>query len=226
MQAILEALLEIVKALPDTIFLATVILVLGIVLGSLIAFVGIKKGRWLGFLIGIYLSYARGVPLVVQLFIAQAALPKVIGYLLSLVNRQVDKITIPSFWIVIICYTLFEGAVESENIRGIVNAFDHSQYEAGLSIGMKPFQVVRRIAIPQMLYTAIPLFLNAFLKIVRTLSVAFLVGVIDIMASARYKAALSSEYIASYVAVALVYWGICVFVQTCLKRYESTLKYA
>lgn len=222
---IFHSLLKIIVVVPNTLFLAFIIQLIGLIIGGLIAVINIRKARYSRLPISIFLSYMRGVPLVVHLFIAQAALPKIILALLSIVGSSITKITIPSVVIVIVCYCLFEGAVESEIIRGIILSFNYEQYEAGVSIGLSPLQVIRRIAIPQILVTAIPQFLNALLRIVRILSVAFLVGVIEIMAVARYTAALTSSYVAAYIAAGLVYWIICLIAQMVLKKIETKLKF-
>ncbi|MGT2750978.1 ABC transporter permease subunit [Streptococcus orisasini] len=214
-----HSLLEIIKVVPYTLILAVLILVLGLILGSLIAFLASRGNQLLHFITHFYISYVRGVPIVVQLFIAQAAIPKIALLFLKLIGKNASKVEIPSVVIVLVCYVFYEGAVESENIRGIFKAFDFKQYEAGLSIGMTPDQVLRRIVVPQLFYTAFPILINAFLKIMRTLSVAFLVGIVEIMASARYTAALSSDYIASYVAAAIIYWGVCLIMQFLVKVY-------
>lgn len=221
-----NVLKDIITVIPYTLGLALLILVLGSLLGSAIALLRIKKVRGFQLLIDLFLSYIRGIPILVHLFIAQAAFPRIGSWILSLFGQADIKVKVPSLLIVLFCYVLFEGAVESENIRGLFNAFDHRQYEAGLSIGLTPGQTLWRIVIPQLIYTAIPLFLNAFLKIVRTLSVAFLVGIIDIMATTRYAAALNSNYITSYFAASLVYWAICLLIQASLRHFARGPHYA
>src|SRR5699024_926634 len=101
-------------------------------------------------------------------------------------------------------YIFLESAIQSEYIRGAFQSIDPSQIEAGYSIGFTRSQNLRRIIIPQTLAVVIPLFLNSFLKIIKALSLAFTVGVVDILAQARYAAALNYRYLESYIAAALV----------------------
>lgn len=216
MSAVLVALGEIWKVVPYTLSLAIVILLLGLVLGTALSLIKLKEIRYLVLPFNLWMSYLRGVPMLVHLLIAQAALPKLVTGLCQLFGQDTEVSEVSSLIIVLVCYVLYEGVVESENIRGVIKSFDYGQFEAGLAIGLKPWLVIKRIVIPQILWTALPLFTNAFLKIIRTLSVAFLVGVIEILASTRYTAALTSNYIASYVAAALIYWGICLGVQALL----------
>jgi len=86
---------------------------------------------------------------------------------------------------------------------------DPKQIEAGLSIGFTRQQNLKRVIVPQALAVALPLFLNGLLKIIKALSLAFVVGAVDILAQARYAAALNYRYLESYLAAALVYWLIC-----------------
>lgn len=215
---------KIIVVVPYTLFLAILILIIGFLGGSVLAVVKNKKLVFLNTIIDLYISYIRGVPIVVHLLIAQAMLPQIVEGFYKLSGKEVLNPDIPAFVIVLVCYSSYQIAIESENLRGIYQSFDKAQLEAGLSIGLTLGQVFRRIVIPQLIPTAIPILLNSFLKIVRTLSVAFLVGVVDIMASARYVAALTSNYVLSFVVAGLIYWFICLSIEGLLRLFSIGLK--
>lgn len=213
------------QAVPRTFLLAAIILVLGIILGALLAFVKIKRLPIITTLVNIFVSYMRGVPLIVHLYVVMNFLPEAGTSLLSVFGVTMKPHEFPSLIIVVLTYSLLEAAVESENIRGAFQAIDPKQIEAGQAIGMTRQQNLRRIIIPQALSVAIPLFLNAFLKNIKGLSLAFTVGVVDILAQARFAAALSYRYLESYIAAALVYWLICGILQVIFNRVEDKLKF-
>ncbi|MRI81023.1 ABC transporter permease subunit [Aerococcaceae bacterium DSM 109653] len=213
------------KAVPRTFLLAAVILILGIILGAVLAQVKLRRIPIISTLVNIFVSYARGVPLIVHIYVMMNLLPDLGVSLLSVFGVTMKPHEFPSIIIVIVTYALLEAAVESENIRGAFQSIDPHQIEAGKSIGMTNRQNMIRIIIPQALSVAIPLFLNAFLKNIKGLSLAFTVGVIDILAQARFAAALSYRYLESYIAAALVYWLICGVLQTIFNRVEDKLKF-
>ncbi len=214
----------VLQAVPRTLLLAVIVLMIGIILGGLIALIKQREVPVLTQLLNIFISYMRGVPLIVHLLVVMYSLPNASASLLSVFGVAADPYEFPSLLIVLVTYSLLEAAVESEYIRGAFQSIDPAQIEAGRSIGFTRTQNLRRVIIPQALTVAIPLFLNAFLKIIKSLSLAFTVGVVDIMAQARLAAALNFRYIESYAAAALVYWLICGILQFIFDRVSERMR--
>lgn len=224
-QVMIDTIWIVFQAVPRTFLLAAVILFFGIILGAVLAQVKIRQLPFVSNIVNIFVSYMRGVPLIVHLYVMMNFLPKAGVSLLSIFGVTMRPHEFPSLIIVLVTYSLLEAAVESENIRGAFQSIDPKQIEAGQSIGMTKRQNLRRIIIPQALSVAIPLFLNAFLKNIKGLSLAFTVGVVDILAQARFAAALSYRYLESYIAAALVYWIICGVLQVIFNQVEKQLKF-
>lgn len=223
-RAIIETVGVVLRAVPGTFLMAITILTIGILLGSLFAWVRIKKVPVLSQLLNIFISYVRGVPLIVHLMVVMASLPKGVSSLLAVMGIESNPNDFPKLVIVLVTYSFLEAAFESEIIRGAFQSVDRDQIEAGYSIGFTQQQNLRRIIIPQALAVALPLFLNALLKIIKALSLAFTVGVVDIMAAARIASSLSARYLESYIAAALVYWFICGLLQLLFDRFETRFK--
>lgn len=224
-QVMIDTILVVMRAVPRTFGIAAVVLVIGILLGAVFAQLKMKPVPIITPLVRLFVSYMRGVPLIVHLFVMMYSLPQASSSLLAIFGVTVQPHDFPSLIIVITTFSLLEAAIESENIRGAFQSIDPRQIEAGQSIGMTRRQNLRRIIIPQVLSVAIPLFLNAFLKNIKGLSLAFTVGVVDILAQARYAAALSYRYLESYIAAALVYWLICGVLQMIFNRVELKLQF-
>lgn len=224
-QVMIDTIWVVMRAVPRTFGIAAVVLVIGILLGAVFAQLKMKPVPVITPLVRLFVSYMRGVPLIVHLFVMMYSLPQVSSSLLAIFGVTVQPHDFPSLIIVITTFSLLEAAIESENIRGAFQSIDPRQIEAGQSIGMTRRQNLRRIIIPQVLSVAIPLFLNAFLKNIKGLSLAFTVGVVDILAQARYAAALSYRYLESYIAAALVYWLICGVLQMIFNRVELKLQF-
>ena len=127
---------KIIVVVPYTLFLAILILIIGVLGGSVLAVVKNKKFVFLNTIIDLYISYIRGVPIVVHLLIAQAMLPQIVEGFYKLSGKEVLNPDIPAFVIVLVCYSSYQIAIESENLRGIYQSFDKAQLEAGLSIGL------------------------------------------------------------------------------------------
>lgn len=224
-EVIWETMLLIFQAIPRTLGLALIILFFGILFGFLLAILKRKQFPVLTPIINIFISYMRGVPLIVHLLVLQALLPQAGVSLLSVFGVAYDPNHFPNLLIVIISYVLLELTIQTEYIRGALNSIDPNQVEVGYSIGFTKKQNYQRVILPQLVAVLTPIFLNSYLKTVKALSLAFTVGVVDILAQARYAAALNFRYLESYMAAALVYWVICGLLQFVFNKIEQKMQF-
>lgn len=191
---IIEDILAILTAIPATFGMAVVILIGGLVLGTILTLGQSGGGRLLRGLSRLFIWYVRGIPLLVHIYI--------VYYMLS------DKV--PAVVTLITAYVLYSGATQAENIRTALASVPRSQYEAAYCVGMTGWQAFRRIIFPQMFVVILPILLNVFLNIIKGLSLAFTISVVDLLARAKICIAENGYYLEAYIAVALVYWGLSV----------------
>lgn len=222
---VIETMGIITTAIPRTLLYAVTILFFGILLGAILAWIEDKKIPIIQQIINVIRSYIRGVPLIVHLFIMRYALPDIAVPFLAVFGLTREPGQFPAVVIVLTTYIALEGVIEAQNIRSALYSIDSSQIDAGRSIGMSNSQLTKRVIVPQALAYAIPLFLNAFLKIIKSLSLAFTVGVVDILAQAQVAAALSFSYLEAYIGAALIYWILCGFLSVIFGRISKKLQY-
>lgn len=222
---VIETMGIITTAIPRTLLYAVTILFFGILLGAILAWIEDKKIPIIQQIINVIRSYIRGVPLIVHLFIMRYALPDIAAPFLAVFGLSREPGQFPAVVIVLTTYIALEGVIEAQNIRSALYSIDSSQIDAGRSIGMSNSQLTKRVIVPQALAYAIPLFLNAFLKIIKSLSLAFTVGVVDILAQAQVAAALSFSYLEAYISAALIYWILCGFLSVIFGRISKKLQY-
>ena len=147
------ALLFIAEAIPNTLFMAFVSLFFGILLGSVIALIRIRSKNVIvnGFLT-VFISFFRGVPSIVQLFIVYYSLPYLLAPLFtSILGHTVKPFDVSPYWTVYTTFILYNTVYQSENLRGALRSVDHGQYEAAVAMGMTPFCAFTRIVLPQAL---------------------------------------------------------------------------
>lgn len=224
LSAVLQTFIQILTVVPNTMLLAAIILIFGILFGLILFLIERLEITPLNVIINILKTYVRGVPLIVHLFILQALLPDFAETIFGLLGIAENPNNVPSVLIVLITYITVETATESENIKSAFSSVDYNQVEAGKSIGFTQSQNLRHIIIPQALSVALPLFLNAYLKNIKALSLAFAVGVVDILTEARFIAAETFRYLEAYVAAALVYWLICGILQYFFDKFEKRMR--
>lgn len=161
-------------------------------MGTLVTLLNNSKNRIIHGISSAFMWYVRGIPLLVHVYMIYYLLPK----------------EVPAYLVLIIAYVFYSGATQSENVRTALSAVPKGQYEAAYCAGLTPFQTFRRIIFPQALVVVLPIVMNVFLTIVKGLSLAFMIGVVDIFARARLCIAETDGYIEAYVAIGLVYWAI------------------
>ena len=206
---LLSAGREILLAVPRTLAMAAFIMVAGVLLGFVLHAV-----RWLhiaplAWLLDAFVSYMLGVPIIVNLFLAEAILPDIAVAAGGWVGFQVDPRHFPPVVVALVALTLYQGAVQSENIRGLLRSVDRGQLDAARASGFSTGQAWRRILLPQLLVTATPILVNSTIKTIKALSLAFAISVVEIFATAKLVAALNGRYLEAYLAAALTYWVLC-----------------
>ncbi|RIX59597.1 amino acid ABC transporter permease [Paenibacillus nanensis] len=190
---------------------------IGTIIGLLVALPQLYRIPVLRRLSQMYVSFFRGTPILIQLFLFYYGVPEV----LKLV--YVDLTRTPALFFVILTYSLHSGAYISELIRGAVSAVDRGQVEAAYAVGMNGFQAFSRIVLPQALSISIPVFGNVVIGNLKDTSLAFTLGILDITGKAQTMGTLSQRFIEIYISLAALYFIISFALQKLFDRLEKRL---
>lgn len=216
---------ELLSALPLTLRIAGVSLGLALVVGLATALVRLYRVPALAQLAALYVSFTRGTPLLVQIYLSYYGLPKVLDHLSQRHGwTGVDVSGIPAIAYIYFAFTLNVGAYSSETIRAAIQAVDRGQMEAALSIGMTRLQAMRRIVLPQAFTVALPSFGNTAIALVKDTSLAFLVSVVEVMGKAKILGARGLQFFEVYVVAALVYWAVCLLIERLVAALERRVR--
>ncbi|MBQ0749668.1 MAG: amino acid ABC transporter permease [Roseovarius sp.] len=201
---------------PLTLFMAVAGMVCALILASLMAVERVIKVPVLDWLVMLFISFFRGTPLLVQLFLFYYGLPQVFSLL-----AQINGVTAA-----IMGLTLHFSAYMAEAIRAAIIGVDRSQWEAAQSIGMTQTQMMRRIVLPQAARIAAPTLVNYFIDMIKGTSLAFTLGVTEMMGAAQKEAAGSFLYFEAFLVVALIYWAMVELLSQGQKVLETHLNKA
>ncbi|MBB3189815.1 amino acid ABC transporter permease [Halomonas cerina] len=202
--------------LPLTLGMAMAGMVLALVLACGLAVIRVLGIPGLNGVTLLFISFFRGTPLLVQLFLFYYGLPQVVAFL-----TQIDGITAT-----IMGLTLHFAAYMAESIRAAIVGVDRSQTEAALSIGMTNGQLMRRIVLPQATRVAVPTLMNYFIDMIKATSLAFTLGVTELMGATQKEAAGSFLYFEAFITVAVIYWLIVELLAWGQRRLEVRLNEA
>lgn len=219
-----EVIPALLRALPVTLELTAVSMTAALLVALAVALVRIHGVPLLHRAAALYVSFMRGTPLLVQIYLAYYGLPKVLDRLHQAGGWAIDVSGIPAVVYVYLVLTLNQGAYSSETIRAAILAIDRGQLEAALSVGMTRWQGLRRIVLPQAFAVALPSLGNSVIGLLKDTSLAFLVSVVELMGEAKIQAARGLQLFEVYIVVALVYWGVCVAIERAVAATERRVR--
>lgn len=186
------------RYLPMTLGMALAAMVLALVLALVLAMIRVARVRVLSQVVQFFISFFRGTPLLVQLFLFYYGLPQLLPAFSAINGIQAA----------IAGLTLHFSAYMAESIRAAILGVDRSQWEATQAVGMTQVQAMRRIILPQAARIAAPTLLNYFIDMIKGTSLAFTLGVTEMMGAAQKEAASSFRYFEAFLLVAIFYWVV------------------
>ena len=189
------------KYLGITLEMSLIGFAVALVLSVFLALVRVFNVKVLNALVVVYISFFRGTPLLVQLFLLYYGLPQIFPIFVGM----------DAFTAAVIGLSLHFSAYMAESIRAAILGIDKNQMEASLSVGMTQLQAMKRIILPQAARVATPSLMNYFIDMIKSTSLAFTLGVAEIMAKAQMEASSSFKFFEAFMAVALIYWVVVIF---------------
>lgn len=210
--------------LPVTLLITVFSMIAGVILGFAIALIRIKRIWLLNSSAGVFVSFIRGTPLIVQLYLSYYGIPILLKYYNYYNQTDYNVNDIPTLLFVLLAFSLNEAAYNSESIRAAILSVDKKQIEAAQSLGMTPLQVLRRVTIPEAFVVALPTLGNALISLLKGTSLAFVCSVIELTARGKILASSNYRYFEVYVSLALIYWGLTIIIEALIKVIEARIR--
>lgn len=204
------ALKEIIKALPLTLMLTVIPLIVGFFIGLVVALIRVYEVKGLSAVADGYVSFLRGTPIIMHIMLIYFGLPM----LLQAAAPKLAISSIPVSVFVLTALSLSAGAYLSEVIRSGIISIPKGQAEAAYSVGMSTFQMMVRIILPQALSQSIPNFTNIFIGFLHTTSIAFIVSEKELTGAAKIVASNNLKFLEAYIAAGIIYWVVTILVES------------
>ena len=209
---------NVLKGLWATLQIAVLGLLIGIVIGTLIAVVRVMPKyklmpRILDNICVCYIELFRGTPMVVQLLI---------GYwvLLPLMGITVNS-GIP---VAVVVFGLNSGAYVSEIMRGGINSVDAGQMEAGRAVGLTYATTMLKIVVPQAVKNILPTLGNEFIVLIKETSIVSFIAVTDLYKSFKQLGDPTYNYTMPYLMLALTYLVMVLLISWGVRALEAKMK--
>ena len=201
-----------VSGLGYTLLISLFSVLLGLVIGILMALMRLSKSKILRAVSGIYIDIIRGTPTMVQLLII---------YFVIFANVHIDK------WVVgFIAFGINSGAYIAEIVRGGILSVNIGQTEAGRSLGMTHKQTMASIVMPQAMKNILPALGNEFVVLIKETAVIGMIANIDLVGAARKVQSLTYDYLIPLLSIAVTYYVVIKIISTLLSKVEKGMRKA
>ncbi|WP_346355388.1 amino acid ABC transporter permease [Azotosporobacter soli] len=200
-----------------TLAIVAVAFIVGLIGGILLAAARIYRLPFAAPAAAAYVSFIRGIPLLVLLYIVYIGLPLLAEAGGIHINR------LDSLWFVMIAYSMNSAAFLSEIIRAAVKGIDGGQLEAAYAVGMTRRQAFSRIIVPQALRISLPSLGNNIISLLKDTSLAYTLGVIDIVGVIKAISSNTYRSLEAYTAAAVIFFALSFLLERMFAKLQITL---
>jgi len=191
-----------------TIKITVISSVTGLFLGLFAGIARLSKNPLFRWPAQFYVWVIRGTPLLVQILFAYNALPFLLEpawkYLQPLGVPPIQDVLTP-YWAAFIALSVNVGAYNAEVIRAGIQAIAKGQWEAAMSLGMRPVQVMRYIIVPQAIKIVVPPLVNNVIALLKDSSLASVITLLELVHQGQRMISITFRPVEVYVAVAAIY---------------------
>ncbi|MHA6260247.1 amino acid ABC transporter permease [Sporosarcina sp. CAU 1771] len=212
-----DSLPQLIPFLKVTFIVAGLSVLFGTLLGFIIAAAKIGKSRLARKMANGYTTIMRCTPSIVLLFLIYYGIPALGN------NFGVNLNDVHTAVFVVITFTLQFSAAMSEVMRSAHESIDKGQFEAAVSVGLSNTKAYWRIVLPQAFVVALPNFGNSLLAVLQEGSLAYTIGLIDVVGKANLIIASNYEAHALeiYLALAIIFWVLSIGIEQFFFKLEK-----
>lgn len=195
----IKSLPFVLEGLPMTVGITIIGMLIGLILGLFLAIARESKSLFLRWPTRVYISFMRGTPMLVFLFILYFGLP-VIG------------IEFTALTAAIIGFGLNSAAYIAEIDRAALNSVDEGQWEGAKALNIPYWTALRKVILPQAVRTAIPPTTNVMMDMLKATSLAAVITVPELFQKTQIVAGREFDAMTMYILVAFIYWPLCILI--------------
>ncbi len=200
------------QGLWGTLWISAVTVLLGTVLGVLVAVLRMSRSKALNGIAGAYIEILRGTPILLQLYFFWIGLPKLLPFL-ELSDTQC----------IVVALVINASAYIAEIIRAGIGAVDKGQWEAARSIGLTETHLMTHVIMPQAVKNILPALCNEFITTVKGTSLASVFFVGELMTSYRSVQAATFLALESLTIVGIIYFLLNLILSRLLRVLERRM---
>lgn len=223
-QFLLDTFFVALSGAPTALLITLVALLISVPAGFLLALSRINEVPFFNRFTQVYVSFVRGTPVLVHIFIIYNSVPIMLTTIFNRFNININIYDVNPIWYAFIVFSLNTTAVLSEVFRSALTTVSKGQLEAAQSVGLNTAQAYVTVIIPQALVAALPNICTATTNLIKATSLGYAMSLKEITLRAKVAANVGYNYIEAYIDIFLVYLIICSVVEFGFKLYEKRLR--
>jgi L-cystine transport system permease protein len=206
---------ELLSAMPLTLAIMFTAMIVGFCLALIATTFRVRRVPVISQLADLYVSYARSVPVVLQLFVAFYGLP-LLGAMVGVPDFL--SATVASM----VGLSLYHGGYLSEVMRPAYLAVDRGQRDAADSLGYTFRQKITRVVGPQAVHIALPGYGNSIIYLIHNVALVMYIGAADVMATAHLimERDYNQYQFQTYLVLAVIYSVMCLITWLIVRAFE------
>jgi len=219
----LNCIVKMLDNIPLVLEITALTFVFALILAVPIAFIRIYKVKVIGPLADFYVSFIRGTPLVLHIFIILYGLPRLVDLAVNAFGLPFESKDISTLAMFLVAFSINSGAYLSEVVRSGILSVDKGEVEAAYSIGMATPRVMSRVIVPQALSTSLPNICNTLIGLLEGSSMATFVGVSELTTEAYILGGNNWLYFEAFCAAGAIYWILAIIIEQGMALIERLL---
>lgn len=209
---------ELLAGLRVTLQLALLALPVGLVLGFVFSTMSLASSGALRIVARLYTTTMRGLPEILTLFVIYNGVGILLNSIIAAMGRP--PVDFSPMMAGIVALGMVFGAFAAEVLRGAFQSLDKGQAEAGMAIGMTPWQIFSRIEVPQIWRFALPGLGNLWINLLKDTALVSVIALDDLMRMTKVAAGYTKLPFDFYLAACLIYWAMSLVSEAALARME------
>ncbi|MGH8802523.1 MAG: amino acid ABC transporter permease [Casimicrobiaceae bacterium] len=202
-----------------TLKLTVLVIILGIIFGTLLAMMRLSSIKLLSVIATTYINLMRSVPLLLVIFWFYFLVPYIGAWIIG----SPTPLRVGAFLSSVITFSLFEAAYYAEIMRAGIQSIPRGQVWAGYALGLNYWQSMARIILPQAFRNMVPILLTQTIVMFQDTSLVYVLSITDFLGAASKIAERDGRYVEMYLFAALVYFVISVAISYFVRRLQRRI---
>ncbi len=191
----------------------------GVVVGTLLAIARLSRFKVLSSVAGAYVNLIRALPLILVIFWFYFLVP----YIGQWVTGSRQPMKVGAFASCLITFIMFEACYYCEIMRAGIQSISRGQVSAGYALGLKHWQLMVYVVLPQAFRNMLPLLLTQTIILFQDVSLVYVLSMPDFLGAASKVARRDSRLVEMYLFVAVVYFVMAYTLSTGVKHLQARL---